>query len=133
MVSSKDRFRNVILCEDVRYEIGNKKTIVGTFSGDIIVSEFPAALQIGVYMEYLPDQKHESEEITVAMWQDDKRFGGGEIHIDAKKNETATIVLPRIIVRFEKECTFRIEASVDGGPSFDLLSKRIFKGEVAQR
>jgi len=53
-------FRNVVVCEDVRDEVGNKRSLMGVFSGDITVQQFPAIVQLAVYLEYAPD-KDDSE------------------------------------------------------------------------
>jgi hypothetical protein len=36
------KFYNVILCDDIREEIGNKKSLMGIFGGDVLVPRFPA-------------------------------------------------------------------------------------------
>jgi hypothetical protein len=37
----KPRVEYVLVCEDIRQEIGNKPSAMGIFSGDIVVREFP--------------------------------------------------------------------------------------------
>ena len=48
------RFGTVLLCDDVRREINNKRSIMGNFSGDVLVSAFPAEIPLSFYIEYLP-------------------------------------------------------------------------------
>jgi len=38
------RHIEVIYCDDIRYEIGNKVSFMGVYSADLFVSEFPAIL-----------------------------------------------------------------------------------------
>lgn len=38
------RFLNVIYCDDIRKEIGNKTTLVGCYDGDLIVGSLPTLL-----------------------------------------------------------------------------------------
>jgi hypothetical protein len=133
MASERDRFQNAILCEDVRYEVGNKKSLIGTFAGNIIVSEFPAAIQLAVYLEYTPKTVGKDEKVDLEMWQDDVKIGSATIIVNAKNNDNATLILPRAIVPFKKEGAFRVTASIDGGQSFEVLTKQLIKGAIAQR
>jgi len=40
-----------ILCEEVRSELNGKSTLLGVYSGDLLVPELPANLRLGVYAE----------------------------------------------------------------------------------
>lgn len=40
-----------ILCEQIRQEIRNKVSIIGVFSADIVVSEFPSTFPVTIYLE----------------------------------------------------------------------------------
>lgn len=61
-------FRNVVVCEDVRDEVGNKRSLMGVFSGDITVQQFPAIVQLAVYLEYAPD-KDDSEGLSLSNFE----------------------------------------------------------------
>src|SRR5579872_7073229 len=52
-MSRNGGLRTVLLCEDVRREIGNKRTLVGVLAGDILVPSFPSFVNFGVYIEYV--------------------------------------------------------------------------------
>ena len=39
-----ERFVTAIYCEDIRQEVGNKRSLMGIFSGTIFVNEFPVTL-----------------------------------------------------------------------------------------
>ena len=58
MPSSDDKFPlrigNALVCEDVRQELGGKHSLLGVYSGDIIVQEFKDFLKIAVYIELFP-------------------------------------------------------------------------------
>jgi hypothetical protein len=38
------RFASAVFCDDIRYEVGNKITLVGLYNRDLFVSAFPAHL-----------------------------------------------------------------------------------------
>lgn len=126
MADPKDKVRNVILCEDIRDEIGNKKSLMGVMGGDIIVATMPAAIQVAIYFEYHPDDD-ESEDFALKfrLWQDDTEIATGEMQAPIARGKDITLVVPRGMVLFEKEGAFRITASVRGGPEFQILSKKL--------
>jgi hypothetical protein len=124
-------FRNVIVCEDIREELGNKKSLMGIFPGDIVVQNLPATMQITFYIEYMPDSEDgENISFQFRLLENDQEFakGGGTAPLVPK--QIATIVLPRGIITFDKECKLRLLVSVKTGLEQELLAKRIIKGEI---
>jgi uncharacterized protein DUF6941 len=132
MTDLKDRFKNVILCEDVRDEVGNKKSLMGVFSGDIIASELPATLQLAIFIQYVIEPRDKKEVIHLGLWQDEEKIVDVKMEIDAKQ-EVSSLIVPKAMVQFNKECAFRITASVDGGETTEILNKKIRKGQVQPR
>ena len=49
------KFANVITCEHVVAGSMNKPTLIGVYSGDILIESFPAGITIGVYIEHIAD------------------------------------------------------------------------------
>jgi hypothetical protein len=51
---------NFLLCEDVREEINRKHTLVGVYSGGILVAKFPANIRLAAFLElsFQTDGKH---------------------------------------------------------------------------
>jgi len=41
----------VIVCEDVRYELGNKHSLLGVVAGDLLVPQFPTAFKVAGYVD----------------------------------------------------------------------------------
>jgi hypothetical protein len=39
-----DRYVNVIYCDDIRHEIGNKLSFIGVYAGELLVQSFPVTL-----------------------------------------------------------------------------------------
>ena len=42
---------NAVLCEDIRHEINNKNSLIGVFSGDVLISELPGKVRFAIYYE----------------------------------------------------------------------------------
>jgi hypothetical protein len=121
-------FRNVIVCEDIRDEAGNKKSLMGVMAGDILVANFPATISIAIFMEYLPDAKDGTQLVLdIRVLQDAEEIAKAKVEAPVIVEQPALMKLPRALVTFEKEATFRLLASINGQPEQELLSKRIGK------
>jgi hypothetical protein len=121
------KFRNIIVCEDVRDEIGNKKSLMGVMGGDILVATFPATLQIAIFFEYLPsDNDPDSISVSFRILIDDAEVATGNLQAAiANKSHPVMFVLPRGFVTFEKPATFKFCATVSGKSEEELVAKTI--------
>lgn len=119
-------FRNAILCEDIRDEVGNKKTLVGVFSGDIVVGEFPANIRVAVYFEYLPPESSEERNLDLVLMLGDALILKLQAQIPLAKG-MASLVLPQGLLTIEGE-TEIIVKSGSGDEMVEVLKKKIIKG-----
>lgn len=122
------KFRNIILCEDVRDELGNKKSLMGILGGDILVPHFPAVLKIALYMEYVPESAEEKA-VTVEfrILQDDAEIAKGKMEAEISPGQTANFILPQALISFEKDTVFQFNASVNGEAEEAILNKKVMK------
>ncbi len=128
MAHPKDKIRNIVLCEDIRDETGNKKSLMGVMAGDVLVDEFPATLSVAVYFEYVPDGE-DGDELSAEfrLLQNDAEIVHGAIRAPIDPGKIVTLVLPRGLAIFEKEASFRMTLSVNGGDEFEILNKSVSK------
>jgi hypothetical protein len=132
VATPQDKIQNVILCEDIRDEIGNKKSLMGIMGGDILVAQFPATLQIAVYFEYAPDPDERDDfALEFRVWQGDVEIGKGAMQAPLQSSQVVSLVLPRALVGFEQEGSFRITASIRGGEEFEILNKKFMKAPTS--
>ena len=121
----------VIFCDDIREERGNKKSLMGVVSGDVLAASFPATLQIALFIEYEPDASHrdagqgDSLKVEFRLMQDDTEIAKGNMLAKFPLGRAVNFVLPKGLVSFEKPATFRVLVSVDGGAEEEILSKKI--------
>src|SRR5437016_4263997 len=108
-------FRNVILCEDIRDEAGNKKSLMGVISGDLILGDLPALIHVALFAEY-ERTTLKADTITIKVMQNDEEIATVGLEIPDGGSHTAAVVLPRAIVRFEQECTLSFRARFREGP-----------------
>ena len=119
------------MCEDVRDETGNKKSLMGVFGGDILVPNFPAAIQFAVYFQYIPKNEDPQQfEIKVRLLQGEVEVGKGRFGADRTELPILTMVLPRGIILFEKPTTLKLLAAVHDSPEVEILTKQIREGAV---
>lgn len=132
MASPKDKIRNVILCEDIREEIGNKKSLMGIVGGDILVATLPATIQVAVYFEYVPDA-NESGDVFVEfrLWLDDEEIAKGAMLGHIRPDNIIVLIVHRGLMTFEKDGTFRMTAVINGSPDFELFSKKVTHGPIS--
>ena len=131
-------FRNVILCEDIREEVGNKKSLMGVFSGDIIVSEMPASLQICIYLEYMHDNKllkmaskETPYQLEFTLQLDEKIIAKIQAGVTKADSDVTSLVVPKGIISVEKNAIFTVLASSLGAKPTEILRKTISLGDVA--
>lgn len=129
-VTQASKFRNVILCEDIRDETGNRKSLMGVLSGDILVATLPAVIQIALFFQYHPD-KNDAEDISIAMRFVDDKIEMMKGKTEGKSTGIITVAIPKGVATFEKETTFRVLVSVNGGAEEEILTKKVLVGAVS--
>ena len=131
MAQSAQNYFNVILCDDIRDEIGNKKSLMGVLAGDIIVPSFPASIQVAVFFQYRPDKDAAGEIFISIRFVDDKtEMMKAKTGIAVADNGIITIAIPKGIATFEKETTLRIFVSINDGPEQEIMSKKVMRGTI---
>jgi len=127
----KHRFRNVLLCEDVRDELRRKHSLIGVYSGDIVVAELPAFVQLAAYILYEPDKGFKGDiRFKVQVFLDDTKIIEGELSGTIADAEThAVFVLPKGMLQIPQPSIYRIIIVMDD-QEVEILSKKILIGEV---
>ena len=117
----------MILCEDIRDEVGNKKSLMGVMTGDVVVGSFPVVRSVAIFMEYRPNAVDPVRvSFNFRLLQDDVEVVKAGMVSDIPAGQSANLIMPRALMSVEKEVIFRILGSVDGGPEEEVLKKRIF-------
>jgi len=123
-------FPVVLMCDDVRKETNKKRTIVGSYGGDVLVQHFPASLPIAFYMHFVP-QSTEAINVELFISVDDDPLANAKATLsNHKAGDAIAIDLPQTFVQFTKPAVVKLEASIENGPKLLLISKRIHQGEV---
>ncbi len=121
--------RAVIPCDDVREESNNKRSIMGVYSGDIVVPRFPAAFRITAYLEALVI-KQVTRKLPIRVLLGEQKILEIEGQLDASQQGVMAMGLPHFLVSATEPSTLKIEVSADEGAWIELLSKKIIQGVV---
>lgn len=124
-------FRNVLFCDDVRREIGNKRTIVGVFSGDIVVSNVPAVVPLATYIEFIPISLDDNEiEFRFVVAGEPIATLKATLG-DRQMGVVAVLELPKIAIHVEHPTEVSLDAQIKDRPTQRLVTKKVLVGEIA--
>ena len=123
--------RNIILCETIIIDVHSRPTLVGVYSGDLIVGDLPTRLRLSLYSEFIPS-KVGQHKIQLKITMGGKEFANLNIEADANKvGLPANVISPPMEIGIDKDIDLEISASIDGEDAGVILSKQIFKGDVS--
>ena len=117
---------NVIMCEDIREEVNNKKSLMGVIPGDLTLGSLPATIQMAIYIEYVPvpeDGNHISLKARMTLGDIDIGTGGGESGVD----QVVVFVFPRGLLTIQQEARLKVYVAVNGRDEQEVLNKRVVK------
>jgi hypothetical protein len=125
-----DRFQTAVLCEFITRDISNKHSLIGVFSGDIIVSEMPATLRLALYLEVFPSSTG-LHEISLKFNLGGKTIAEATAQSDVQEKEKPIIlVLFPVDIGVDQDTVLTLEAATTGNKSTTIIEKKIYKGEV---
>ena len=123
------KFGNVVACEYIAMGAFGKHTLVNTYSGDIMVKEFPATFPLAFYIEIVPDPEAPNLiKFEVMQGRDIKGVAGAELEYEPGKS--GLIALPQLLFVIEREAEIKVIASCEGYKRKVILKKRIFHGLI---
>jgi hypothetical protein len=119
-----------ILCELVRPEANNKLSILGVFTGDIVIASFPAVTPLSAYLEFLPNR--------IGRFGFEFRFSapkgsqsGFKGEIEATALTQFGLPLPTLPINIAEPGALVLELKVDDSDWVKVLEKRVIAGNVA--
>lgn len=115
--------KNAFLCDDVRQEVNNKHTLVGVYSGNIVLPRVPADVLLGLFMEMeTPAGAHE---IEIRISGPGKGSATLKANIQQAESGSASLANSRAQFHMEKEGVFRVDARTPGGRWANVIKKRV--------
>jgi hypothetical protein len=125
------RFKTVILCEHITVDVGYKHSLIGVYSGDIVIPDFPANLRLAFYSEMVPPADGEHT-IVLTFKINDKKFMEGRVSVsNAVAGESGIIAVRGFSLETSEPVTLTIDARVNDEETQTLSSKKIYRAEKA--
>lgn len=127
------RYLHTIYCDDVRLEVGNKQSLMGIYSSELFVPEFPIALpKLCIVVNLVTPIDKPLKELTIKVTKDNETLI--EVPVTGEQlSEPQTSIIEngekdnpdrRIALNFtlmlapfhiEKECVLRVRALTESG------------------
>lgn len=134
MLNYLDRHRGhvraAILCEDIRQEVNNKLILIGVFTGDIVLSEFPGAIALRIYIEYISDKVGEFDfQVIYTLNEDEKAKVSGKITVHTPEGSIGMTV-PPVLIEADEPGDLSVLFLIEGQEPEIILKKALTLGEV---
>ena len=104
---------NVVLCEHIVEGLRNKHTLINTYSGDILVEEFPAIIPVSFYIEVRPTGAFKGE-IMIKLLLGRKEAMRGGAAVDFQSNVPAVVAIPTGLLQIQKATTMKLLIGIEG-------------------
>lgn len=130
-----------LFCDDIRQEIGGKISLIGVYSGVLLVPEFPAtlpkmcvwinivmlAVELPSYLNlYVMKGVTSSQEVTIAkrQWVALPRIGEDKMPTQTKEQiHTVQVALVLSPIEFDAPCILRVRIQTNDGELYGLELK----------
>ena len=123
------KFANVITCEHVVAGSMNKPTLIGVYSGDILIESFPVGITIGVYIEHIADPDQNGK-IVLTLMLGKQVIGRVLAESPMTPGATGIIAIPFIPIQLTENTNFKVIASCDGFKNKVIVDQKISVGKM---
>lgn len=77
-----NRYAHSVFCDDIRQEVGGKLTLVGVYSGALLVPTFPTVLpKLCIVLDIVTPADKPFQQLKVRVLRDDETLADGDVHI----------------------------------------------------
>lgn len=118
-------FETALACEHVVPGIGSKATLIGIFSGNILLAEIPGALWMAFYLELPSAPSPQIENLTLELRLDEEKVAAFEIGQVAASDGASAILIPEGRLKIERPTKMTLMAFASGYKDTVVLSKNI--------
>lgn len=125
-LSVKRLVTNVIVCDVIREEVGNKQSLMGVYSGDIVFSDRakPNVL-VCVYLLFSVPSGTDFE-LNFRVRVDRNIVAAAKVPISNNDLEgNGAVNISGVPISVTKDGYLYVEAAIDSGPFFSLMKKRV--------
>lgn len=119
---------NALVCEDARKDLNHKDILVGVYSGNITVKNFPAAMSIVVWMNLSVEGLGTKAIAVRIVGPHKKTLLAGELSIEKRERnqaDTISVSTPHALFNIEGPGTLRFQIKTPSGRWKDIVTKEI--------
>lgn len=128
-MDSFGRFDQVLLCDDIRVETNGKYIIIGMYTSEILIADFPAYLPLRAMMAYTREEIG-PQKIDFIWTMDDAPLAEMEGGVDQQTlNLPITIALPPVPLYLEAPGQLQLSARLTSGERALLLSRAVKRSD----
>ena len=121
-----DIFKTVLLCDHVVLDVQNKHSVIGIYSGDLVVSDLPANLRLSLFMIFVPEREGDNA-IELEFFLNESAAAKAVTKVKVKKAGVPTpIVLSYFEVNIAENTQLRLSAKVNDMEIGTILEKEIY-------
>lgn len=123
---------NFIICTDILKDITNKYSIIGTYTNDIVVGEFPARLRLALYADFLADDTpNHKVDFRLTIDNEEPLFIKGELR-DSTRGQITALAVNNLEALIPKPGEIKVEVQIDSGKWVTITRKKVLLGTVAE-
>lgn len=115
---------NAIACEHVIDSTNKKHTLINTYAGDILLSEFPAAIFLAFYIELMGSVAYETD-VEISLYLDRKEVMKGPLNIKFDGINPLVIAIPSGVLQVETPAKMRLMITPSGGKAIKIIEKNL--------
>jgi hypothetical protein len=114
-----------LVCDDVRKEMSGKDTLVGVYSGDLVVETLPATLMIALYIGFTPSQTG-LQQLRVRALFDETCVFEATATLNVEVNAAFCFGTPKMLIPCGGEGEIVFQAAIkDTGEWTDIQRKQV--------
>lgn len=118
------------ICDDIRVEKDNKKTIVGIYPKELKVKEFPITIRsLSIYIDILINKHKSPKKMSIMFYHNNEKNNAGLVNLEKTINENfyhIGIVVETPVLTIEEESSIIVSAEING-EEYELIRSDIGK------
>ena len=121
------KITTALLCDDARKEDNGKEVLIGVYTGDVLVSEFPAQLVVCLWLLTETEAAGEIEKEVRAVGPDGKTITSGLFHVSILRDGkgSASFALTKMPLLIEKKGKLKFQWRPLKGRWSTILTKNV--------
>lgn len=116
------------LCTDIIRDVSNKISVIGIFTHDIVIDDFPAKFRFALYVEVYPSSEKSQVDFRIKIGEQElveiKGEAGGPM------GDMIPIMLSNLEAELMPNTSFKVEVRVSNDRWFAMVDKKIVLGKV---